>query len=145
MSVETYGLEDISDTSIMETTVHPVQLIFKSVPAGYAFSSRVRASLLRFIGEMLEDGLGGAFELIEASYADIILLQSGARFLQAGAYAPSLPLLIRVRGPSDLSNFALPYIIQVLRDNMQDIENFLLSLDGEAFVVSAKRNSSRNY
>jgi len=135
--VDMFSLEDISDASKMETTEHPVQLTFNSLPAGYSFSPQQKASLLWYIEDLLGNNLAGAFELIDASYADETanIMGGKGRSLQSGANAPpSLPFLFKVRGPEDLSEYAQLFIIQVLRDNMEDIEDFLKTLDEKAFV-----------
>jgi len=74
-------------------------------------------------------------KVIQISYAGM-MVQGGTRFLQSGTNISSLPLLIRVRAPEDVSDFALSYIIQVIRDNMDDLHLFLQSMDSRVFVVS---------
>ena len=52
-----------------------------------------------------------------------------------GLYKFGLPLLIRVRGPEDMSDRAEGYILQALRENAQNIELYAKSLDGSIFMV----------
>ena len=123
----------------METTTHPIQLVFDSAPNGYVLSPRARDSLIRFINDLLQ-GKVEPFELIEAILFSGRVdrhLGGNIRSLQGGS--PSLPLSVRVSGPKDLSPQAEPYIKEVMNDNKGAIEDYLEALDPDAFVVSAKR------
>jgi len=133
VDVKPFDLYDISDTSVMEETVHPVKLVFERVPDEYLFSPEARSFIISEMNKILDESLGDRFELINTSYAGMLFHDLARRRLHDGLL--SLPLLIRVSGPSDLSESALPYVIQVIQENMQDLEKVLKSLDGQVFEV----------
>jgi len=120
-------MEEIADTTELEETYNPVQLIFNSAPDGYVMSLEDRESLVQFMNTMLGDILDDPFVLVEASYAGR---------LDQYYNKPSLPLIITLRGPSHISPLALSYVIQVIEDNIRAIESFLKRLDAEVFDVS---------
>lgn len=123
----------------METTTHPIQLVIDGAPNGYVFSPQTRDSLIWYINELLLRGQVEPFKLNEAVYfaGRGRLLGGNIRSLQAGS--PSLPLIVSVEGPKDLSPQADPFIKEVMNENKGAIENYLEDLDPDAFVVSTKR------
>lgn len=126
------------DSAVTESRVVPVQLRIDNVPGDYP-TSGLRGALLVLLRAGLENALDPAFELIGVSYADtpandMVQLQHGGRRLQA-ASALSWPLLIEVRGPSAVGDFA-PHVLWPLRDILQNIEAFLRSLDSDTFADS---------
>jgi len=143
-------------------TVHPVQLMLRNVPPGYRHSAEVRSLILRFITKMLEERLENGLELIKVEYAGRLkklsrngnnnrnnnggsekLSQDGTRRkLQSRSYerqrrleAVSIPLRVTVSGPADISDFALSYIMETIRDRFDDLAAYLRkygeSLDGD--------------
>lgn len=56
------------------------------------------------------------------------------RALQSNA--PTLPLAVKLNAPVDVSDFALPYIVELLRDNIEEVHRLLGRLDGDVFEVS---------
>jgi len=135
ISTSSYDPDSISEPSLemvdMEETEHPVQLIFKNVAAGYRLSAEDRASLIRFVKELLEDNLDESMELIEVAYAGTQSLRSLQHTRRLDTL--SLPLQITVKGPANRSDFALSYLMDVLEDNKQDLVKYLKSLDSNAF------------
>mmetsp|Transcript_17990 Transcript_17990/g.32683 ORF Transcript_17990/g.32683 Transcript_17990/m.32683 type:complete len:913 (-) Transcript_17990:164-2902(-) len=162
LSIETYNFDGILEDDILEgstnppsksprtvETVHPVQLILKNVPPGYRPSAEVRSLILRFITEMLEERLDNGLELIKVEYAgrlkqlsrnendtgNIRKLQSRSYLRQRRLEAVSFPLRVTVSGPADISDFALSYIMETIRDRFDDLAAYLLkygeSLDGD--------------
>ena len=123
----------------LKTTVQNVQLIFKNASAGYALSPEKRASLIRYLNQMLSDQLDQAFELLEVKYAGVLLHTTTRRKRRSLAdnYSPQLPIMITVQAPEDASDFALTYILQIILDNLSNLEGFLQTLDGAVFVVSS--------
>lgn len=141
--VETYDLADIGETVVptlspigipstqVATADHPIQLVFNRAPPGYTLSPEIRQDFIDWLESLMGDRLETPFQLIKITDAGLFL-QDDTRMLQA-EIPPSLPLVFRVRGPPDESKRE---VIQVLRENIEDIELYLTFLDGEAFVVS---------
>lgn len=131
-------LPTFKPTALLES-VHPVKIIFKNLPSSYRFSDQVRASLLRLVRRLIEDNLNDELELVEIVYADGVLPQDQRRGLRAASRRLStffLPLLVTVRGPADVTDFAFQYIMEVMRDHLRDIADFLRTVNesGNAFV-----------
>jgi len=130
---------DFYDASDMEETIHPVRLVFENTNPDYIISSNETLSMIQFIEERIDDSLVNALELIDVSYAgrlryaDARMLQDSDEPSQSAPPFPSLPLLIEVLGPADVSDLALVYVIQAIRDNIQKIELYLKALDNDAF------------
>lgn len=104
----------------MEETLHPVWLIFDNIRSNYYLSDDDRNSIIRFVKDRIGASLDeNAFELVKVAYAG-----RNRRNLQSAMAQGilSLPLLIRIRGHVDVSNYALSYVLQAIRDNARDIE-----------------------
>jgi len=108
---------------VMEETEHLLQLTFIDVPAGYRISVADRASVVRFVKELLEDNLVEPFQLVKVYGCSA----------NEDANGPSLPLRITVEGPASDSDFALAYVMGILKDHGQDIGMFLKSLNWNEF------------
>ena len=148
---ETYNLQDLMDgtneptmsptpkpTEKLVEAVHNVQLIFNSAPAGYSFSPEARASLIGFVKELLTTRLENPYELMDVEATGVLVQAEDViltRHLLVGAYAPRLPMKITVRSLPEVADFALSYILQILRDYMQDIELYLKVVDEKVFVA----------
>lgn len=63
---------------------------------------------------------------------------AASRFLQSND-APYLPLAVRVNAPEDVSDFAMPYIIEILSDSIEDLHDLLRLIDDEVFAVRLTR------
>eukprot|EP00571_Detonula_confervacea_P000160 CAMPEP_0172328612 /NCGR_PEP_ID=MMETSP1058-20130122/60441_1 /TAXON_ID=83371 /ORGANISM="Detonula confervacea, Strain CCMP 353" /LENGTH=1378 /DNA_ID=CAMNT_0013045733 /DNA_START=151 /DNA_END=4288 /DNA_ORIENTATION=- len=105
-----------------EVTEHPLLIILRNLPKQYRMSQEIRAAIIRYMRDKLKYELaqmGLGLELIELSYPGRLYANPNA-----------LPLNVKVKGPSDISSFALSYIMQVMRDSNQEIVTQLKKLDG---------------
>mmetsp|Transcript_12449 Transcript_12449/g.27052 ORF Transcript_12449/g.27052 Transcript_12449/m.27052 type:complete len:765 (+) Transcript_12449:177-2471(+) len=105
-----------------EVTEHPLLISLRDLPEQYRMSQEIRAAIVRYMRDKLKYELaqmGLGLELIELSYPGR---------LPGNPHA--LPLNVKVKGPSDISSFALSYIMQVMRDSNQEIVTQLKKLDG---------------
>jgi len=117
----------------MEETEHPVQLTFKYIVPGYRLSADNWASVIRFVTKLLDENLDNSLELVNVASGartDNRSLLSYTRRLET----LNLPLVVTVRGPADESDVALTYVREVLDKHHRDIEHYLKSLDGGAFM-----------
>lgn len=137
LSVSDFDPDDLVDTSRIdriEQTQHGVELTFEGAPPGYAMPPEDEETCRVIVEEILDENMGGLFDLVDVSQYDeasdmITVSVNGGRSLQSGEDSVSVPLLITVEGPDDQSELALPYIMQVIRDNVRDLEDFLRSLN----------------
>jgi len=132
VSLDTHDLKCSNEP--MEETSHPVQLNFENLPAGYPLYRKDRPSIIRFVKKLVGDDIDESFELIEV--ADDMKRRSLFSSLSGNIRrldTVSLPLLFTVNGPADQSDFAPVYVLQAIRDNLEDIEEYLKSLDSRTF------------
>ena len=105
----------------MKQTGHLVQLVLDGAStACHVLSEGDRASLTRYVKELLEGKLWDSLELIRVERAG-----------DAGGLA--LPLRITVKGPLDTSAFALAYIMDLLEKHSTDMAMFVKLLDWNEF------------
>ncbi|KAL7551040.1 hypothetical protein ACHAWF_014248 [Thalassiosira exigua] len=144
-------------------TVHPVDLVLDGLPDGYVLPDSFRKSILIWVGDTVRsnlDNLPGGAELVDVSYANggrhwrrslsraaMTSTKAGAeeadaaaastlrlrRAVVRGLSTDVLPLLFTVRGPADLTELRLRYIVEILRGTTFNLATHLKSLDGEAF------------
>ena len=115
----------------MEETVHPVSLFFTNMPDGYIMTEEMRAAIIRFVKRLMNDYLDERLEILDESYAGILIEDTWSGVDHA---AQALPLLFTLRGPVDISAPAPVLIMEVLDDNRREIGILLSSLDGEIFI-----------
>lgn len=119
----------------MERTKHPVLLTFGGVSSGYRLRPADRASIIRYVEELMEDDLHESLKLIKVAYGgddgDRRNLLPSTSSRRLGDLR--LPLMVTVEGPADEADFALSYIMEVLDDHEEDIARKLKSLDWDAF------------
>ena len=125
----------------LEDTTHSVRLTFKNVPDDFRISDEVRATILRFVVTTLKETLGDGLTFVDAVFAtksDTFANGGNPRNLRSAErtllYTLYLPLRVTVRGPSDVSDFALSFVMQSMRDLMPDLANYLISMEGDQFV-----------
>lgn len=111
---------DCGPTTILEKTEHSVQLSLKNVPTGHRISASDRASILRWVDELLKDNLDESLELVSVAYLD-------------SSPTSLLPLLITVKSPSDEAVFASSRVMIALEDSLQDLMRKIKSLDWNAY------------
>lgn len=90
-----------------------------------SLNDEVRDAIVSYMRAKLEYDLGNmglGLELLELTSPGML----------AGK-PHSLPLKIDLKGPSDVSNFALDYIMEAVRDAEQEILNNIKKMDGTAF------------
>ena len=59
-------------TPKLEDTTLPIALYFKNLPSGYRLSPEDRASLIRFVQEMMEEDLDRRLQLVEVNYPGVL-------------------------------------------------------------------------
>ena len=106
------------------TTEHPILLIIRNLPSDYTLTPDVRASILRYIQTKLMSDIDN----LNINMKVMDVTNTGERLI--GNNPHSIPLKVTVTAPSDISDFALSYITQVLRDNITIITENLQRLDG---------------
>ncbi|KAL7464752.1 hypothetical protein ACHAXS_010429 [Conticribra weissflogii] len=140
-------------TQAIVETVHPVRLHFKNVPDGFRVTLEMKSTILRYVTEIYETYLGNAgLELVDVAFASLADSFTGQRlrrrYLRSSAsddahddgasrklaYTYYLPLRVTVRGPADVSDFALSYVIEIMREHIADLGQYLQSLEGEEYV-----------
>eukprot|EP00584_Thalassiosira_punctigera_P002526 CAMPEP_0172542604 /NCGR_PEP_ID=MMETSP1067-20121228/13176_1 /TAXON_ID=265564 ORGANISM="Thalassiosira punctigera, Strain Tpunct2005C2" /NCGR_SAMPLE_ID=MMETSP1067 /ASSEMBLY_ACC=CAM_ASM_000444 /LENGTH=544 /DNA_ID=CAMNT_0013328879 /DNA_START=46 /DNA_END=1679 /DNA_ORIENTATION=+ len=132
-------------------TIHPLKLTFQNIPAGYRLPEDHRASIIGYIGELLEDYLSGEFELLEVAYArqgggggnqrTIIGGSPPSRALRTSQPSQrrrllsfALPLRIVLRGPPTFSeDFVRSYLVEEMNDQSTYIGNYLKAFDWETY------------
>lgn len=111
-------------------TVHPVQLTFENVPAGYRLAENDRTSIINFIRELLGDHLDDSFELLGVAYAR----DSGGRYRRLNTGSFSLPLVLVLRGSSNFSEeFVRSYVIEKIQERSTNIVNYLKAYNWKTF------------
>lgn len=75
----------------------PVQITISGVPSGYRLPAPMRESIISFVHQMLQTNLDGAFQLVDVSYAGILLCQSNGGqtsdgCVDSGSNSLSIPL-----------------------------------------------------
>lgn len=154
-----------------EETVHPIQLTLNNVPDSYQLSVADRADIIRYVKEVLEKNINQAFRIIRVAYVEPsgsvgdnpssdVMEPSGGGNRNGNGGNPgslvshnknngrrrldtiSLPLLIFAKGPADLSDIALTYIMDALEENMPELLRKLKSLDWNAYKNVAVTTSS---
>ena len=144
------------------TSIHPIQLILKNVNDNYALSAEVRSTLLRLVSELLTEYLAAieGLDLVKVEYAGR-LRQKNERRLQllvesSGSRGTglrhnnrhrqllksiSVPLQITVLGTTDISDFALSYLMEIIRTNVLSLLVTYLrqntNLTGSTVVMTA--------
>ena len=94
-----------------------MKLTLRGVPDDYRMNLATRAAILRYLKERLEidiPNLGINMQFVEVTSPGRLPGKQNV-----------LPLKVTVRGPSDISDIALSYIIEVLRDANVEISNDL--------------------
>ncbi|KAL7549114.1 hypothetical protein ACHAWF_012384 [Thalassiosira exigua] len=114
-------------TSPSVKTVHPVELKLRGVPEGYHPSPEVRATVLKFASEVLREGLQDGLKFQRVEYAG--RLKSYGR---GAAYVAPIALSVTVRGPADVSNYALSYIMEVIRLKFDELEASLRNIASDS-------------
>lgn len=121
------------------TSIHPIQLILKNVNDNYTLSAEVRSTLLRKVSELLTEYLDDieGLDLVKVEYAGR-LRQKNERRLQTLVESSSrgtglrhnnnkhrrllksisVPLRVTVLGTIDISDFALSYLMEIIRTNV---------------------------
>ena len=104
------------------TVEHPLLMSLRNLPPEYRFNNpTIRAAIIRYLHDKLGydlNQLGMGIELIE--------LSSPGRL--AGR-PHALPLRVKIRAPSDIADFSLSYVLQVLRDANPQIMGELKKLE----------------
>ena len=118
-----------------DVTTHPIRLTLRNVPSGYSPDEAERGLILEFATERLEAGLGDGLELIGVEYAGQF---EGARRRSLGRSrgwrrlkTAVLPLRVTVRGPRDVSDVALAYVLDILRPALDDLAALLRDNAGD--------------
>lgn len=90
--------------------------------------------MVQFLKELLDDRLDESLNVVDVAYAGRRHLLSSSLRNVRRLDTLTLPLLITVMGPSDQKDFALSFIMDVFDEYAKDIENYLKTLDGNAFA-----------
>ena len=97
--------------------MHPIWLVFDNIPTLYRLSAANKASVIRFVKELLDDHLDASLEVVSVTSAN------------DNAYGPPLPLFIRVKGDREKKAYALPHIMRALEEQSEKLSLFIKSLD----------------
>lgn len=103
------------------TTNHALLELCK-LTSDYRPSSGVRQAIVEYLTELIRQNLGHSLEVTSAKWAGHL---PGDK-----ARCYSLPLEVQASGPEDMSKFALPYILQTIRENDVDLVSYLETLEG---------------
>jgi len=109
-------------TSAPEVTEHHLLMDLSRLPRRYRMDEEVRAAIIRYLkGKISNDleELGVGLELLDVVYPG-----------RLDKRPHSLPLEVTVKGPSDVSDFALATLLRALRDADEEIATFIKRLDG---------------
>lgn len=118
IEAETFDIDEVVEiTTVLRETKHYIQLILVDAPVNYIITASDRAAAARLVGELLETHLHEDWEFVTAVY------------IPYSNVLPSLPLRIAIKGPADESEFALAYVMDVLKDHLQELELLFKSLD----------------
>jgi len=123
----------VNSTSI--ETIHPVQMTFQNVPAGYRLPTEDVESLVSFTTELLGDYVEDPYELIEVANArDGNENNPFSTLLSRQLSDATVPLRIVISGPSNVSEDTVQlYIIDVLYDQSNTVIQFMKQLDWDNF------------
>lgn len=94
-------------------------LSLEGLDENYCISSETRAAIIWLTGDLIKENMGYSLELVEVSYPG-----------RLPGEPHSLPLRITTVGPSNISIFALAYIVQAVRDHQREFVKRLKLLDG---------------
>lgn len=97
---------------------HPLLVVLREIPAEYRFSSYLRSAIARFLRDDILKFDDVPIEVVEVS-------QRGRLDGQPHA----IPLLVGIRAPSDVTNFALSLILDTVRTNSIPIERYIQDID----------------
>jgi len=140
-------------TQAIVETVHPVRLQFNNVPDGFRVTLEMKSTILRYVTDIYKTYLGNdGLELVEVAFASMADSFTGQRLRHRNlrpsesatgpnfgsarelSYTYYLPLRVTVRGPADVSDFALSYVTEIMREHVADLGRYLESLDGEDYI-----------
>ena len=106
---------------LKERSEHAISLNIRNLPSDYRINPTIRVSILRYINDKLKIDLNELnIDLISVKYPGMIV-----------GRPHTIPMKITVNSPSDINDFALSYIIQVLKDDKLQIEENLQRLSQE--------------
>jgi hypothetical protein len=148
-------------TPDVKQTTHTVQLTLSDVPVGFRLSADDKAFILREVQNVIEDNIDDQFELIKVAYGStsakpgmsgnrggssgsntdgsptslLSIHKNHDRSLLSPRKLASMPLTmdITIEGPTDLSDVALSYLMDALKENIDEVERKLKSLDWNRF------------
>ncbi|KAL7467817.1 hypothetical protein ACHAXS_008054 [Conticribra weissflogii] len=138
----------------IKETVHDARLKFTQVPDGFRISPDLRSIILRFISEILKNHLDERLELVEVSFVSSATTFDNRNWRKLDSRSPStktitdrqlpytvfFPLRIVIKSTVDVSRFSHSYVIETLRDNIDELDYYLRSSYNEDFMISSSEN-----
>jgi len=108
----------LSPTTISQTHNH-ILLKLRELPEQYRITASIRHAIVEFVKGLIEKKMGYDLEILDVEWPG-----------RLPSEPHSLPIDITAQGPTDVSQFSQPYILELLRENESDLIEYLKTNEG---------------